>query len=257
MKSERARKSEIGKYSSRLPLAVLLALSVSAGTAMFSTSAVAAKKTKNEGKEFEWSKNFATVSAPALATFKAAEEDDEVQAARAQLEFAKNSRDEQRIAAARAVMNAALADELALLEMIFEAIENEDDRFLAGALAVKLNSVAQDPEIQRPAVEAMLVSGKPKGTFLTALNAVAGYFAYRAGEYAEAHSYLGRPGVKAWVDSGSPNPGFASTGGSGNIDPGQALFFNAYFGSLADRGGNHEEARTYIMKAVNARLRTH
>lgn len=77
-----------------------------------------------------------------------------------------------------------------LLEQSFAAIESEDDRFMAGSLAINLGSKAQDPALQRRGVKAMLESGKGSPDDLPRFNAVAGQLAYQAGDYAEAAQHL-------------------------------------------------------------------
>jgi len=168
---------------------------------MVSSPAIAAKKDK--GPKLEFSKGFVAVAGPAQTAFQNAAKKSEVEAARAQLTSALQSGNEQQIAAARAAMNAALSEELGMLDKVFGAIEKDDDRFLAGNLAINLGNVAQDPSIQRRGIKAMIASGKAEPDQLPRFNAVAGQLAYQAGDYAEAHQYLQKAVDAGFTDNNS------------------------------------------------------
>ena len=171
----------------RSALGIALAFGVVAGGAVVSTPAIAAK---NKAPKLKFSKGFVAVAGPAQAAIEKAKGRSDVEAAKAQLNAALQSRDEQQIAAARAAVSAAIAPETAQLDQAFAAIENEDDRFLAGTLAVNLGSIAGDASLQRKGVKAMLASDKADPESVPRFNSIAGQLAYQAGDYAEAHKYL-------------------------------------------------------------------
>lgn len=200
----RTGKSKTGILVSRSALGIALALGMIASATVISSPVEAAKKKKKDkGQKLEYSKGFVAAAGPAQTAFGKVGKKSAVQAARAQLDAARNSRDSQQIAAARAAMNAAIADELVLLDQAFAAIEKEDDRFLAGNLAVNLGSAVQDPSLQRRGIKAMLASGKSDAAKVPHFNAVAGQLAYQAGDYAEAHHYLQQAVDGGYTDNNS------------------------------------------------------
>ena len=171
----------------RSALGIALAFGVVAGGTVISTPAIAAKQ---KAPKMSFSKGFVAVAGPAQAAIEKAKGRSDVEAAKAQLNAALQSRDEAQIATARAAVSSAIAAEKAELDKAFAAIENEDDRFLAGTLAVNLGSIAGDASLQRQGIKAMLASGKSDPESVPRFNSIAGQLAYQAGDYAEAHQYL-------------------------------------------------------------------
>lgn len=85
-------------------------------------------------------------------------------------------------------LGTALAKEKADLDALFAAIGNQDDRLIAGQLAVGLGSLAEDTAIQRRGVDAMLASGKAPAADVGKLHFYSGQFAYLAKDYAAART---------------------------------------------------------------------
>ena len=85
---------------------------------------------------------------------------------------------------------AAVEQAKSMLDQAFAAIEVEDDRFLAGTLAVNLGSKLRDPALQRRGIKAMLASGWADPAMQPRFNSIAGQLAYQAKDHAEAQSYL-------------------------------------------------------------------
>ncbi|MCB2059916.1 MAG: hypothetical protein R3E09_19090 [Novosphingobium sp.] len=174
----------------RSALGIALALGVVAGGTVVSSPAIAKKKDK--APKLQFSKGFVAVAGPAQTAIEAAKGRADVTAARDQLNAALQSGNKQQIDAAYAAVNSAIAPEKAQLDQAFAAIESDDDRFLAGSLAVNLGSVAGDPSLQRTGLKTMLASGKADPGSIPRFNAIVGQLAYQAGDYAEAHQYLQR-----------------------------------------------------------------
>lgn len=183
-----------GNLFARSALGIALAFGVAVGGAAVSTPAFAAK---DKAPKLNFSKGFLAAAVPAQTAVEKAKGRSEVEAAKAQLNAALQSRDEAKITSAEAAVSASIAEEKALIDQAFAVIENEDDRFFAGNLAVNLGSIAGDANLQRQGIKAMLASGKLGAEDIPRFNGIAGQLAYQAGDYAEAHKYL-----QVAVDSG-------------------------------------------------------
>src|SRR5690606_36786685 len=83
----------------------------------------------------------------------------------------------------------------------FAAISREDDRYMAGSLAVNLGGKTKDPDLQRKGVEAMIASGKSDAETMQRLLPAAGQLAFQAKVYAAAQRYLKSP-----IDGGAADP---------------------------------------------------
>lgn len=182
----RSGKPNRNRFLSQSTLAIALALGAVAGVAIMPEPAMA----KSKKPKVSFSKGFAAVAGPAQTAIVEAGKRANVTAAKAQLDNALRSGNEQQISAARSAMNAAIANEISLIDQVFGAVENEDDRLLAGQLVVNLGSVAGDPALQRRGVKAMLASGKTDPARVPQFNSIVGQLAYQAGDYGEAAQYL-------------------------------------------------------------------
>ncbi len=137
-------------------LALALGMGVAAGSMAFSTPALAAKK------------------APALKLSPA---------------FQKIAADAQKsIEAAKGGGDSAAAK--ALLDQAFAAVVNNDDKFMAGNLAVSLGSATQDSAMQRRGLESMLASGKVPLEEQGKYNVFVGQLALQARDYAAAQAAI-------------------------------------------------------------------
>jgi hypothetical protein len=90
------------------------------------------------------------------------------------------------IAAARTALAGTLSNEKAVLEQVFAAIANEDDRFMAGNLALNYGGLAGDQATQRRGLEAMLQSGKVAPTDAARFKFFAGQIAFQMNDNASA-----------------------------------------------------------------------
>lgn len=186
-----------GKIVSQLALGVALAMGMVTAATLAPSPAMAAKKKKDSTPKREFSKGFIAAAGPAQAAIEAAKTREDVVAAKAQIDAALQSRDEQRIAAAQSAVNAAIANEKALVDGAFAAVEGPDDRFMAGSLAYTLGAASGDTNLLRRGVKEMIASNTGTPEEMQRFNAAAGQLAYQAGDYPEAAQYL-----KAAVDSG-------------------------------------------------------
>lgn len=155
-----------GTLMSRSALGIALALGTVVGTMATATPALAQKKQSNK---ISPSKGFVAVAAPA----------------------------QQAIEKAQASDAAGVADAKAKLDQAFAAIENQDDRYMAGSLAVSFGGKVQDSALQQKGIKAMLESGKADAETMPKLLTAAGQLAYQAKDYAGAQQYLQQA-----VDSG-------------------------------------------------------
>lgn len=146
---------------SRTALGLALALGAVAGGVLLSTPALAAKE-KGGAPKLSLSKGFTAVAAPAQKTIDGLGEGDAAAGAQAKAE----------------------------LEQVFGAIESEDDRFMAGSLAVNLGGKLKDPALQRRGLEAMLQSGKVEQQNIGRFNFFVGQIAYQQKDYATAIAAL-------------------------------------------------------------------
>ncbi len=151
------------KWISHAALGIALTMGI-VGSATFAPAPAFAAKKKDKAPKMQFSKGFVAVAGPAqTAIDKLVAED-----------------------------AAAVGEAKTLLDQAFAAIEVEDDRFLAGTLAVNLGSKLRDSALQRRGIKAMLASGKSDPAMAPRFNSIAGQLAYQAGDYAEAQSYLGK-----------------------------------------------------------------
>ncbi|MBV1916448.1 MAG: hypothetical protein KUG65_00045 [Sphingomonadaceae bacterium] len=151
-----------GRFTTRAALAAALALGVVVSGAAAPDAAVAAKKKKKKAPKLSYSKGFIAAAQPAQKAVNAV-----------------TAGDAQSIAAAAAAVDAA-----------FAAVEKEDDRFMAGSLALTLGGKAKDPARQRMGIKTMLSSGKTTPAMGAQLQSAAGQLAYQAKDYADAIYYL-------------------------------------------------------------------
>lgn len=156
--------SNRGRLFTRTAMGVALALGVVASGTLVSSPAVAAKKKKDKAPKLEFSKEFVAVAGPAQGAIDKLDANDA----------------------------GAVTEAKSLLDQAFGAIVKEDDRFLAGSLAVNLGSKLQDPSLQRRGIKAMLASGKTNPADAPRFNAIAGQLAYQAKDYVDAVAYLQR-----------------------------------------------------------------
>ncbi len=161
--------SKHGRSVSRAALGLALAMGVVAGSTVASSPAMAAKKKKSKAPKLKFSKGFVAVAGPVQKAVNALDGTDA----------------------------AASAEARNLLEQAYGAIEVEDDRFLAGSLAVSLGGKLKDPALQRRGIKSMLQSGKSDPASAPRFNSIAGQLAYQAKDYADARHYL-----QIAVDSG-------------------------------------------------------
>jgi len=178
-------KSKRGIIASRAALGFALAVGMIASAGVVSSPAVAAKK-KDKAPKISPSKGFVAVAGPAQTAINGAA-----------------AGDAEAIAQARAQLDQAIA-----------AIENDDDRFMAGSLALNLAGKAQDAALQRKGVQMMLASGKADAELAPRLYTAGGQLAYQAQDYPEAQKYL-----QMAIDSGVTD---------GNV---RVLLAESYFGA--------------------------
>lgn len=86
--------------------------------------------------------------------------------------------------------NGDIAGAMAKLDAAFAVIANDDDRLMAGNLAVGLGSTANDPALQRRGIEAMLQSGKLPPEDLGKFSFFLGNFQYQARQFGPAFQSL-------------------------------------------------------------------
>ena len=166
-----------------------LALGAAGATIMVTTPAMAASK-----PSFKFSKEFQQVAAPLQKALEDAKKRDNVIAARQKVASATT---EQARAAAQAELASALSGEKAMVDGALAAVQNEDDRFMAGNLALTFGSLAEDPAVQRRGLEVMLQSGKVAEADVPKFRFYAGQSAFMAGDQAAAVTLL-----QAAYDSG-------------------------------------------------------
>lgn len=178
-------------------LGLALAIGVAAGT-MGSAPAFAQRAA---APKLKLSKPFTAVAAPLQTALEAAKAKPEVTAAKAQVDAANaalraattpaaKTAAEGQVTAAHNALGAALAGEKSQLDAAFAAIAGEDDRFMAGNLAVNLGSLAQDPMIQKRGLDSMLQSGKVAAADIPRFRFFSGQIAFQLKDYAGAQAAL-------------------------------------------------------------------
>ena len=93
----------------------------------------------------------------------------------------------------------------AQFETLVAAIENEDDRNIAGNLALQIGSGLSDPVFQRRGLEMMLQSGKVAPAQLGQFNYFVGSLAFQAGDFAAARTAL-QASIDAGYTENDPRP---------------------------------------------------
>ena len=170
-----------GNLISRSALGVALALGVVAGGMAVATPAIAKKAPK-----VALSKGFTEAAIPAQKAIDEAKKRSDVVTAKANLDAAYQRQDPKTVEAAQAALAATLTSEKALIEQAFAAVENDDDRFMAGNLAVSFGSLADNNVMQRRGLEAMLASGKAAPEQVPQFTFFVGQIAYVQKDYANA-----------------------------------------------------------------------
>lgn len=160
-----------GTFISRAALGVALTLGVVAGGSIAPEAAFAQKK-KEKAPKLSFSKGFLAAAQPAQTAVNAVQEGDAAGAA-----------------AAKAAVDQATA-----------AVENADDRLMAGQLTYSLSLKTKDAAQQRAGLKLMLDSGKASAEQIPQLNAVAGQLALQAQDHAAAQQYLQQA-----IDTGYPD----------------------------------------------------
>ncbi|MCB2079147.1 MAG: hypothetical protein KDE55_15805 [Novosphingobium sp.] len=190
----RTGKPNLGSLVSRSALGLALALGVVAGGTMIApTPAVAAAK----APKLKLSKGFTAAAGPAQKAIDDAKKRPDVAQAKQALDAAIQQRNDAGVASARASLGSALVAEKAALQVAEQAIENNDDRFMYGSLAIGLGSLAADNAIQRGGLKAMLDSGHADPEQIPRYRYFAGSLAYQDKDYAAAQQNL-----QAAVDAG-------------------------------------------------------
>lgn len=185
---------------SRSALGLALALGVVAGSALPAGPAMAAEK-KPKAQKFSFTKPFQAAAGPVEKLIADAPKRPEVAAAIAQVTAADQALAQARTRSAReqaaagldaalAALGATLTAEKAAVDNAFAAIGNEDDRYLAGNLALNLGGVARDNALQRRGLQAMLQSGKTPEADVAKFNFYVGRFSYSLKDYPTAISAL-------------------------------------------------------------------
>ena len=188
------------KFLTRSALGLVLALGAVAGGGMVSTSALAAEK-KPAAPKLSLSKPFMAVAAPMQKALAAAKTRPDVVAAKAQADATELALRNAQGAAARkaatdsnnaamAALAGALAAERAQLDGMFAAIVNQDDRLMAGNLALDFGRLTKDNAMLRRAIATMLESGKVAPAEQPRMNYFLGSLAYDAKDYATARTAL-------------------------------------------------------------------
>lgn len=91
----------------------------------------------------------------------------------------------------------------AQLPAVYQAIENDDDRFAAGNVTLILGNKLSNAELQRTGLEMMLDSGKVPDEQVGQFQFIAGNLAYAAGDFAAARSRL-QAGIEAGYTQDNP-----------------------------------------------------
>lgn len=179
---------------------IALALSTVAVAGLTSAPALAAEK-KLAAPKLSLSKPFMAAAAPLQKALEAAKARPDVLAARAGVDTteaairaaqgsaARKAANDNNTAALAALGN-TLTAEKAQLEGAYTVIANQDDRLMAGNLALTLGQLAKDSAILRRAIATMLESGKVAPTEQPKLNFYLGSLAFDAKDFVTARSAL-------------------------------------------------------------------
>jgi hypothetical protein len=188
---------------SRSAMALALTLGTIAGAGLVSSPALAAKKEPKPAAapKLSLSKPFMAVAAPLQKALEAAKTRPDVVAAKAQADASEAAMRAAQGAAARkaagdnnsamlAALGNTLTAERAQLDASFPLIVNQDDRFMAGNLALSLGQLSKDSATLRKGIGAMLESGKVAATEQPKLHFFVGSLAFDAKDYAAARTSL-------------------------------------------------------------------
>lgn len=179
-----------------------LALGTVAIAGLASTPALAAKKeAAPAAPKLNLSKPFMAVAAPLQKALAAAKIRADVIAAKAQSDAAEAALRNAQGASARKAANesnaaaltalgATLTAEKVQLETVYAAIANQDDRLMAGNLALEAGRITKDSAIMRRGIATMLESGKVAASEQPKMNFYLGSLAYDAKDFAAARSAL-------------------------------------------------------------------
>lgn len=170
------RNSSMGKIAGRKLLGSVLAAGIALG--MTASPALAQKKPKAEkqAKGGGFSKEFSVAAQPLQTKLEAA------RAAKAKVD-AKDP-------AGKAELDAALAGAPAMLQAAEAAIQNNDDRLVAGQFAVNLGGYTGDIAMRQRGAKNMIDSGKLEAAKVPEFQYYLGNFAYANKDYATAQTAL-------------------------------------------------------------------
>jgi hypothetical protein len=192
-----ARTSDRMRVVSKLALALAVTTGAAVGVAGFAEPAYAQKK---EAKP-QNSKGFVEAYGPVDKAFQAASESGDYSAVKTQ-------------------MPAMVA-----------AVENADDRMVAGQMVLVVGNKSQDAALQRQGLELMLASGKVAPEQVGQFQYFLGSLAYQAKDYAAARTALEAAVAAGYSDTDLP-----------------ALMAESYFGTNANK-----EGLTYLSKVAHER----
>lgn len=177
-----------------------LAVALVAGVGAAAFTAAPAEAQRQAAPKLKLSKGFQAIAVPLSQAVEAAKARPDVVAAAQQAKDAasayNNSRGPARqqakanLDAATASLGNALSAEKAQLEAAFGAAAGQDDKYMAGNLAVSLGGLAQDSRIQRRGLQAMIESGKVAPADAARFQFFIGNISFELGEYAAARTAL-------------------------------------------------------------------
>lgn len=165
------RKPKLGKLISRSAMGIALAFGMVAASVMVAEPAMAQKK---KGGQIKLSPAFQQAAAPLSQAIEAAKKRPDVASAKGN----------------PAALGTALSAEKGQLDQVFAAASTPEDKYTAGQLAVGLGSLAEDPNIQRRGITAMVESGLAPAEDLPRLQFFQGQLAYAAKDYTAARTSL-------------------------------------------------------------------
>jgi hypothetical protein len=192
------RTNDSTRLASKLVLALALTTGTAVGVAGFAQPAYAQKKKEAKAEN---SKGFIEAYQPVDKAFKAVAEGGDYSAVKAQV------------------------------PAMVAAVENADDRLVAGQMVLVVGNKAKDPALQRQGLELMLASGKVAPEQVGQFQYFVGSLAYQANDYAAARTALEAAVAAGYSDEQLP-----------------ALMAESYFGSNAQK-----EGLAYLTKAAQAR----
>lgn len=194
-----ARITGRSRVASRLALALALTTGVAVGVAGVAEPAYAQKKGKEP--KVQNSKGFVAAYEPLDKAYKAVAEGGDYSGVKA------------------------------LVPAMVAAVENEDDRYVAGQMVLLVGNKAADPTLQRQGLELMLASGKVAPEQVGQFQYFVGNLAFQAKDYTAARTALEAAVTAGFQDEQLP-----------------ALMAETYFATNADK-----EGLSYLSKAAHAR----